>query len=213
MQVDHYVIASWNPAGGTVTEALVVAIDLFDPDGAGELSLLDVRLNDSDLSWTLSVDELSYHEQDGQRWYTTAPLVIEGQSRMPRGGEVQITARDLSGREDRRDVPLPGTLPELTVQAAARVNEAGGIVPGDEMESLVVVLESSTNGRREVREVADPVGVLPLSRVFEHAVIHRLKEASEPYRIWLLHEWSPRLLIESGPWELDPAVLPFPDEP
>ncbi|MEX2445387.1 MAG: hypothetical protein WD492_17440 [Alkalispirochaeta sp.] len=211
MQIDHYLVASRHPSDEEVTEALVVSVDVFDPDGSGELAELEVILADRDLGWTLKVEDLSSHEQDGQQWYTTPPLTIDGRSRLPRGS-VQITVTDLSGRRDRREVQLPRTLPELTTEATAHMDASGIIVPADEADSLLVVLETADN-LREARYVSGPKEALPVSRVFEGATLERLSETSQPIRVWLLHEWSPRMQTESGPWMMDPGDLPFTNEP
>ncbi|MFO8043415.1 MAG: hypothetical protein R6U25_09460 [Alkalispirochaeta sp.] len=200
------------PAGGTeVSEALVVSFDLFDPDGEGELAAVEVLLVDSGLRWALPVEELAYHEREGQRWYTTPFLSVDGRSRLPRGS-VEITVVDLSGREDRQEVQLPRTLPELEATAAARLTSSATIVPGEGSDSLVVVLESG-EGHREVRRLSGSDGPVPLSRIFEQAVIDRISAVADPVQLWLLHEWSPRMHVESGPWQIDSAGLSPPENP
>lgn len=211
MQVDHYLVAAVPAGGSAVTEALVVSFDLFDPDGEGELAVVEVRLVESDLRWTLPVEELTYHEREGQRWYTTPFLTIDGRARLPRGS-VELTVVDLSGREDRQEVQLPRTLPELDATSAARLTSDATIVPGDGSDSMVVVLESG-EGNREVRELSGSDEPVPLSRIFEPSVIDRMSAISEPVQLWLLHEWSPRMHVESGPWRVDAAELSPPDDP
>jgi hypothetical protein len=209
MQVDHYLVASWTPSRDEVSEALVVSVDLFDPDGAGELEELHVRLAAFELGWTLGVEELAYHEQDGQRWYTTPPLEITGRARFPRG-EVEITARDLSGREDRRTVSLPQTLPEFSADDAPRMEAGRTFLIDDEGGPVVIVVET-VDGRREVREISEPPESVAMWRVFERPVLQRLQETVEPFHVWVLQEWSPRIYLESGPWAIDPAQLTLPE--
>jgi hypothetical protein len=211
MQVDHYVVASWNPTREGFGEALVVSLDVFDPDGAGELETVDVRVAAFDLRWTLDAEDLSYHEQDGQRWYTTPRLTITDQARFPRG-EVEITVTDLSGREDLRNVSIPRTLPDFEVDDVSRLDAGGTVRTSDEVDTLLIIFESA-DGRREVREISEPAGTVTLSRVYEPAVVRRLQEAAEPVRMWLLQEWSPRIYLESGPWEVDPGELSFSNSP
>lgn len=230
MQVDHYVTVS---ASGTrtierdehrlqaaapsdaaetdVLEALVVSVDLFDADGSGEIAELEVLLSTSNLYWTLDVEDLAYHERDGQQWYTTAPLTIDGRSRIPRG-PVVITVTDLSGRQDRREVQLPRTLPELTFGALAGMDAAGVISPADIADSLIVVAETA-QGQRETRRVSDVSSEILLSQVFEREALQRLQEADQPVQVWLLQEWGTRMQSEHGPWELDFSELPLTDEP
>ncbi len=208
MQVDHYLAVT---ADDEVQEALVVSVDLFDPDGSGEIAELEVHLPDADLRWTLDVDNLAYHERDGQQWYTTAPLPIEGRQRIPRG-TVAITVTDLSGREDRREVQLPRTLPELTTEAMAQLDGSGTIRPNSDAESLTVVVETA-QGHREMRRVSDLSTEFSVLRVFEQGSLERLQEAEQPVRVWVLQEWGPRMQTESGPWEVDMSGLSLSDEP
>ncbi|MFW5693765.1 MAG: hypothetical protein ACOCYB_01255 [Alkalispirochaeta sp.] len=225
MQVDHYVVVSATAPEeaviGTVDprrqapatdvgEALIVSVDVFDADGSGELAELDVRLPEADLYWTIDVEDLSYHEQDGQQWYTTSPLVIDGLSRVPRG-PVLITVTDLSGRQDRREVQLPRTLPEPTQDLLARMDATGTIVPAEDAESLTVVVESE-EGRRDVRHVSDVSETVLVTDVFDEASLQRLRDAEQPVRVWVLHDWGTRIQSESGPWALHLADLAPSDE-
>ncbi len=208
MQVDHYLVVT---AAQGVGEALVVSVDLFDPDGSGEIAELEVYLPDAGLRWTLNVEDLSYHERDGQQWYTTAPLQIDGRLRIPRG-PVAITVTDLSGRQDRRDVQLPRTLSELTADAMARMDASGMITPAPDAESLIVVVET-TQGHREMRRVSNLSRELSVLRVFEQGPRERLQEADQPVSVWVLQEWGARMQTESGPWKLDMSALPLSNEP
>lgn len=203
MQIDHRIVAAYHPGAAAVSEVLRVSVDVYDADGEGELDRLTVRLPGREIEWVLPVAQLTSTTQEGQHWYRTDALGVSGLARIPRGA-VEVVATDLSGREDRRTVQLPLTLPDLDVGDMPRLDrEARLTVPG-EVTSVVLAFGTSTGP--EFRRVAVDGGEVDLRGTVDDSLIARITAEGREPRVWILGEWSPVLWIESGPWPLPTAM-------
>jgi hypothetical protein len=212
MQTDHRIIAVVPPDGGEVAEYLRLSVDIADPDGEGEVESISVSIPEQGIFWNVPHAALSVETRDGQTWYTTPHLSVAGSGRFPRGS-AEITVIDLSGREDRRSIAIPLTLPEATVDDAITFDAASGAfrLPGSDRTYLIGYRRGE--GQREVRELVDAGTAVSVDVIAEQIVRAGNgprrsdggdRDAGAELTIWGIVEWSPLLWIESGPWTIDP---------
>lgn len=195
MDLEIRVVARLTENGSGVAEFLVVEADVADPDGADELAELVVELPDAGLMWTVPVEQLRMTSQEGQNWYQTPPLSVNGLLRIPRG-TVRVTARDYSGREARDEEPLPLTLPDLEADDLPRLNGTVLLEPGEAWNRLLVAVRGG--GGLRIQEVVAAEPPADLRELMTRLVPEPGGDGAP--ELWLVAEWSPRLWAETGPW-------------
>ena len=205
LQIDARLIVSGVPPGENIEERLSVFVDVFDPDGEGELDTLTVAYEDFDLVWRLDGSTWRYHPRDGQHWYGSDRLRLPGPSRMPRDTLV-VTVTDLSGREASQTVSIPTTVPEVDAGAFARIVDGDLLLPDDVRRLYVTrrapeVAPMSTELEWPLEMVER---VIPWSALLSPGT-QPLADVSGETDVFLIVEWSPWLWIESGPWRVAAA--------
>jgi hypothetical protein len=201
--------------GGEVTEYLRLSVDVADPDGEGEVESISVSIPEEGIFWTVPLDALTVESRDGQTWYTAPHLSVAGRNRFPRG-TIDITVVDLSGREDRRSITIPLTLPEATADDAILRDAPGDTFRLPESGDRYLIGYRRGSGQREVRELVDAAQTVTAAALTEQILQAGRNSrrngdgdaggAAEDLVIWGIVEWSPLLWIESGPWIIDPAA-------
>lgn len=209
MQVEHRIVAAVAPERGTATERLIVSVDVFDPDGEGELDRLRVAIPAHDIHWDVPAAELDHQVMDGQQWYTARDLVIRGRARIPRGA-VDIIATDKAGREARRTVQLPLTLPEPADLAWARLEDGTVVSVPEEADSVLLALvapEDAVPERREFRVLpSGETDRLDLAGSLAPSMVAPFRRSDGSIPVYLIVRVTPRYWIESGPWAAAGAI-------
>ncbi len=206
LQIDARLIAGGVPHQEEVEERLSVFVDVYDPDGEGELDTLTIAYEDFDLSWNLDGSTWRYHPRDGQHWYGSDRLRLRGRSRMPRDTLV-VTVIDLSGREASQTVTIPTTVPEAEPDAFARIADGNLVVPADARR--LYVTRSASDASPISTELEWPLDteerIVPWSSLVSDTA-QQAAELSDGTDIFLIVEWSPWLWMESGPWRVEAAA-------
>lgn len=187
MQVDTRIVAFFDPETGSVLEELHVANDLFDADGTGEISEINVSHERSGLQWRQKAESFQPLSRDGQQWFPFVAAPVPPMRTIPRG-TYRIEVSDLSQATAVAETTLPLTVPSSEPGDFAVVEGRAVRLPAGKNEITVLLQgDGEPRFRRITLESEEGTISLPDSRPPDSSV-------------WLVFEVDRYLLRVSGPW-------------
>ncbi len=203
MQVDMRIIATYSPQSDSVQEHLQVRLDLHDPDGIEEVTVLTVTHEATGLFWRMESSDVRRHSRDGQEWFSFDVLPVPGGAEVPRGS-FRVEVEDLSGRLGERSVAIPLNTPSAEKDSFVVIQDGLIRLPADAGNIIgerIYLIRRSPEDRNAnepgiVYELELPDNVK--RSMDTDAIPEELRPGAG--NIWFLREAGRYLWYRSGPW-------------